>query len=82
MIKVADFGVSENIDINKNYFRQNKEDTIKLPIKWLPIESINDGVFSEKTDVVGTLKCTHTCMHISTCTFIIVGLWCDMLGGV
>ena len=52
VIKVADFGLSESIDANKEYFRQSQEDTIKLPIKWLSIESINDGVFSEKTDVV------------------------------
>ena len=52
VIKVADFGLSESIDSNKDYFRQNQEDVIKLPIKWLAIESINDGVFSEKTDVV------------------------------
>ena len=52
MIKVADFGLSESIAPSKNYFRKTDEDTIKLPIKWLAIESINDGIFSEKTDVV------------------------------
>ena len=52
VIKVADFGLSESIDSSKEYFRQNQEDTIKLPIKWLAPESINDGLFSEKTDVV------------------------------
>ena len=25
---------------------------MKMPIKWMAIESIEDGVFSEKTDVV------------------------------
>ena len=36
-----------------NYFRQdNTAASVKLPIKWLAIESIHDGVFSEKTDVV------------------------------
>ncbi len=52
VIKVADFGLSESIDITKDYFRQSQDNTIKLPIKWLAIESINDGIFSEKTDVV------------------------------
>ena len=52
MIKVADFGLSESMDITKEYFRQNKDDAIKLPIKWMAIESITDGIFSEKTDVV------------------------------
>ena len=53
VIKVADFGLSESIDSNKDYFRQGQDDTVKLPIKWLTLESINDGIFSEKTDVVG-----------------------------
>ena len=52
MIKVADFGLSESMDITKEYFRQNKDEAIKLPIKWMAIESITDGIFSEKTDVV------------------------------
>ncbi len=52
MIKVADFGLSESMDTTKDYFRQGGGDAIKLPIKWLAIESINDGIFSEKTDVV------------------------------
>ena len=52
MIKVADFGLAESIDMTKDYFRQNQDAIIKLPLKWLALESINDGVFSEKSDVV------------------------------
>ena len=52
VIKVADFGLAESIDSSKDYFRQDQENTVKLPIKWLAPESINDGLFSEKTDVV------------------------------
>ena len=54
-IKVADFGFSESMDATKSYFKQNQDDTIKLPMKWLAPESINDGVFSEKTDVVNEM---------------------------
>ena len=50
VIKVADFGLSESIDIAKDYFRQDQESAIKLPLKWLAPESINDGVFSEKSE--------------------------------
>ena len=25
---------------------------VKLPIKWMAIESIEDGIFTEKTDIV------------------------------
>ena len=49
---MADFGLSESIDTSKQYFRQDKEVVVKLPIKWLAPESINESVFSEKTDVV------------------------------
>ena len=49
---MADFGLSESMDTTKDYFRQDKDDVIKLPIKWLAPESISDTIFSEKTDVV------------------------------
>ena len=56
MIKVADFGLSEDI-YARNYFRQGRgaeevETPLKLPVKWMALESLNDGIFSEKTDVV------------------------------
>jgi len=34
------------------YFRQEKNPTVKLPLKWMSPESMTDGFFSEKTDVV------------------------------
>ena len=56
IIKVGDFGLSKDVYMS-DYFRQwgknecNKS-VIKLSIKWMALESINDGLFSEKTDVV------------------------------
>ena len=69
VIKVADFGLSESIDTAKQYFRQDKEVVVKLPIKWLAPESINESVFSEKTDVVS--KCNCDTVTILGCTSII-----------
>ena len=58
MIKVADFGLSEST-YTREYFREHKEEgkAIKLPVKWMAIESFVDGIFTEKTDVVG--YCVH-----------------------
>ena len=52
IIKISDFGLSEDV-YSKNYFRQGGSDnSVKLPVKWMAPESLNDGIFSEKTDVV------------------------------
>ena len=55
VIKIADFGLTEDIYAS-NYFRQGHEEdgenSVKLPLKWMALESLNDGVFSEKSDVV------------------------------
>ena len=51
VIKVADFGLSENTG-TKQYFRQDKFRDIKLPIRWLAPESLEDCIFSQKSDVV------------------------------
>ncbi|XP_003383610.2 PREDICTED: tyrosine-protein kinase receptor UFO-like isoform X2 [Amphimedon queenslandica] len=52
IIKVADFGLTEEVYAN-NYFKQLKDNnaSVKLPIKWMALESLHDGLFSEKSDV-------------------------------
>ena len=53
IIKITDFGLSEDVFV-RNYFRQGtSEEIVKLPVKWMAPESLSDGHFSEKSDVVG-----------------------------
>ena len=50
-VKVGDFGLAEDV-YTRGYFRQGKDDAVKLPFKWMAPESLRDGLFSEKSDVV------------------------------
>ncbi len=47
---MADFGLAEDV-YTTGYFREN-DGGVKLPFKWMAPESLTDGVFTEKTDVV------------------------------
>ena len=48
-IKVADFGLARDI-YSTEYYRV--EQHVLLPVKWMALESLMDGYFDEKTDVV------------------------------
>ncbi|KAL4631098.1 tyrosine-protein kinase receptor TYRO3-like [Arapaima gigas] len=45
---VADFGLSKKI-CNKNYYRQKV--AIRMPVKWMAIESLADNIYTSKSDV-------------------------------
>ncbi|CAI8048016.1 Fibroblast growth factor receptor, partial [Geodia barretti] len=51
IIKVADFGLAVEEVNSKGYFRQDKSDCVRLPFKWMALESLQEGVFTTKTDV-------------------------------
>jgi len=53
-IKIADFGLARDI-YTTEYYRADQHST--LPVKWMAIESLLDGYFDEKSDVV----CTYVC---------------------
>jgi serine/threonine protein kinase len=48
-IKVGDFGLARDV-YSSDYYRANK--STKLPVKWMPPETLHDGISNEKTDVV------------------------------
>ena len=55
MIKISDFGLSEDVFLG-NYYREGVDGEVaKLPFKWMAPESLSDGHFSEKSDVVCAL---------------------------
>jgi len=51
VVKIADFGLTRKLSPGKNYYRLMV--TLKLPIKWMALESIKDKIFTVKTDVWG-----------------------------
>ena len=64
VIKVSDFGLSRST-YEKSYFLQDANVKVKLPVKWMALESLQDGVFSEKTDVVrAILVCMFVCVYL------------------
>ena len=55
-LKVSDFGLGEDV-YTTGYFRQNRDAPVKLPYKWMSLESLEDGIFTEKSDVVCCRGC-------------------------
>ena len=58
---MSDFGLAEDV-YTRGYFKLKKDgsDNVRLPYKWIPPESFQDGMFSEKSDVVGDYNYSKT----------------------
>lgn len=53
-VSVADFGLSKKI-YSSNYYRQKV--AIRVPIKWMAMESLSESMYTTKTDVVSPALC-------------------------
>ena len=51
-VLVGDFGLARDI-YTAEYYRKNSNG--RLPVKWMPPETLNDGISNEKTDVVSVI---------------------------
>lgn len=49
IVKICDFGLAKSMYSRENY--KNKKRDTPLPVKWMAIESIRDGIFSTQSDV-------------------------------
>ncbi|KAG7174939.1 Vascular endothelial growth factor receptor 1-like 1 [Homarus americanus] len=48
VVKISDFGLAKNIDKYNNY-KKNKNSP--LPVKWMSLEALKEGMFSTQSDV-------------------------------
>ena len=64
-IKVADFGLARDV-YTTEYYRMNQH--TMMPVKWMSLESLLDGYFDEKTDMVRTYVYTGIYMNTSVCS--------------
>ena len=56
-VKVADFGFSRDVYATQFYRLGHKT---RLPVKWMPPESLLDNIYNERSDVVSVLcSCAH-----------------------
>ena len=77
-VKVADFGLSRDV-YHSDYYRLTHK--ARLPVKWMPPESVFQNIYSEKTDVVMTRaiflpfrSIFSTTIYMSTCMYVLIKL--------
>lgn len=50
IVRIADFGLSKK-HTNKTYYRTKKSKDTPLPVRWMPLECIEEFKFTQKSDV-------------------------------
>ena len=51
-IKISDFGLCRDVYVS-DYYRLSRSS--KVPVKWMPPESLHDGMYSHQSDVVSVV---------------------------
>ena len=70
-IKVADFGLTEDMYGTK-YFRRTKSESgseEKVPIRWMAPESIENDIYNQSTDVVRLIY-AHVYINLNSSALI------------
>ena len=56
VVKVADFGLAEDMYGTNYYCNRSSEGGERVPIRWMAPESIDTNIYNEATDVVSTCR--------------------------
>lgn len=70
-VKVADFGLTRDVYSKEYYSSENKQ---RLPVKWMAPESLEQGKYSAKSDVVCRQN-TMTYIRVGRFAFFVLILW-------
>ena len=54
LVKVSDFGLAKHLDNTSLYKLEDEKK--ELPLRWMSLEAIEDGIFSTKSDIVSFIK--------------------------
>lgn len=72
-VKVADFGMARDI-YDKEYYSIQDHKRVKLPVKWMAIESLQTQKFTTKSDVV-SVKLEPLSLMSHCCQFSFPTQW-------
>ena len=68
-IKISDFGLARVLQEDKEYYRITPGKGNQLPIRWVALEGLTDGIFTSKSDVVSPY---HSDVKASTGSYLLI----------